>query len=55
MKCKKCQSRNLKVVTSGPHNKLVCEDCLAFVKFISKSDLKVFKQLQALKKPKDKK
>lgn len=52
MECKKCKSRNLKVIPSGPHNKLVCEDCLAFVKFISKKDLKVFKQLQALKNKK---
>ena len=46
MKCKKCQSENLQTISSGPHNKLVCKDCLAFVKFLSKSDMKVFKQLQ---------
>jgi len=30
MECIKCKSSNLKIVKSGPHNKLVCRDCLAF-------------------------
>ena len=51
MKCKKCKSENLQVVKSGPHNKLVCIDCLAFQKFLSASELKIFKELQATNKP----
>ncbi len=47
MKCKKCKSENLQVVKSGPHNKLICIDCLAFQKFLSASELKIFKELQA--------
>lgn len=46
MKCTKCGSTNLVLVTSGPHNKLVCGDCLAFQKFLSKADAKTFRQLQ---------
>jgi len=45
MKCPKCESENLKIVKSGPHNKLVCEDCLAFVKFLNKAEVKTFNQL----------
>lgn len=45
MKCKECESPNLQVVKSGPHNKLVCADCLAFQKFLSAKDLKTFNQL----------
>ena len=47
MKCKKCESPNLDIVESGPHNKLVCADCLAFQKFLSKQDAKTFRALQA--------
>lgn len=50
MKCKKCGSENLEVVTSGPHKKLVCVDCLAFQKFLSSSEVKTFEQLKRLKK-----
>jgi transcription initiation factor TFIIIB Brf1 subunit/transcription initiation factor TFIIB len=50
MKCKKCGSENLKVVKSGPHNKLVCADCLAYQKFLSASELKIFIELQAANK-----
>jgi len=50
MKCKKCNSENLTIVKSGPHQKLVCSDCLAFQKFLSQEDAKTFNQLQALKK-----
>jgi len=44
MKCKKCESENLKIIESGPHNKLVCGDCLAFQKFLSKKDAQIFEQ-----------
>ena len=47
MKCKKCQSEKLLIVRSGPHKKLVCKDCLGFIKFLSNADVKVFKQIQA--------
>lgn len=46
MKCKKCGSKELEIVQSGPHNKLVCQDCLAFQKFLSGSDLDVFLALK---------
>lgn len=45
MKCKKCSSENLQVVVSGPHNKLICADCFAFQKFLTKADAKTFEQL----------
>ena len=38
MNCKKCNSENLKLVKSGPHNKLMCADCNTFQKFLSKED-----------------
>jgi hypothetical protein len=50
MKCIKCGSENLQIVVSGPHQKLVCGDCLAFQKFLSKADAKTFLQLQQSKK-----
>ena len=50
MKCKKCESDNLQVVKSGPHDKLVCVDCFAFQKFLSASELKVFAELKAANK-----
>ena len=46
MKCKKCGSTNLDIVESGPHQKLVCCDCLAYQKFLSKAKAKTFKQLK---------
>lgn len=46
MKCKKCSSENLAIIQSGPHNKLVCRDCLVFQKFLSKKDAEVFIQLK---------
>jgi late competence protein required for DNA uptake (superfamily II DNA/RNA helicase) len=46
MKCKKCGSSNLQIVTVGPHKKLVCVDCLTYQKFLSKSQIKIFNQLQ---------
>ena len=51
MKCIKCGSINLDVVKSGPHNKLVCVDCLAFQKFLNEVDTRTFLALQA--KPKE--
>ena len=45
MKCTKCGGENLVLVVSGPHEKLVCGDCLAFQKFLSKEDAKTFKQI----------
>jgi len=50
MKCKKCFSPNLELVKSGPHNKLVCGDCLAFQKFLNAADAKTFLQIQAQSK-----
>jgi len=47
MLCRKCNSQNLAIVVSGPHQKLVCEDCLAFQKFLSKTDAETFLSLQA--------
>ena len=49
MECKKCGSKNLKVVDSGPHKKLVCADCLAFQTFLSKAEARTFEQLQKAK------
>jgi len=46
MKCKKCGSTNLDIVESGQHQKLVCCDCLAYQKFLNKSQTKTFKQLK---------
>jgi len=46
MKCIKCESKNLQIVVSGPHKKLVCTDCFAFQKFLSKTEVKTFEQLQ---------
>ena len=42
MNCKKCNSTNLKIVKSGPHNKLICNDCLSFQKFLNKTDTNNF-------------
>ena len=47
MKCPKCGSENLGLVKSGPHKKLVCKDCLTFVKFLNKSQAKNFVQLNS--------
>jgi len=47
MKCIKCGSYHLDIIKSGPHNKLVCVDCLAFQKFLSKSDTVNFIALQS--------
>ena len=49
MTCPKCKSKNLTVVTSGPHHKVVCADCLAFVKFMSKADYKTWVATQKVK------
>jgi len=47
MICKKCKSTNLQVIESGPHKKLTCADCFAFVKFLSKAEYKTFRSLNA--------
>lgn len=39
MNCKKCNSDNLSIVKSGPHNKLICSECNSFQKFLSKEDV----------------
>ena len=44
MKCKKCNSENLTLVLSGPHQKLVCADCLTFQKFLSVAEAKKIKE-----------
>lgn len=46
MKCKKCGSNNLEIIQSGPHNKLVCVECLQFQKFLNKAQGKTFNQLK---------
>ena len=46
MKCKKCNSLNLKIIKSGPHNKLVCEDCLTFQKFLNEQDKNIFNKIK---------
>jgi len=45
MKCLKCKSENLTVVKSGPHKKMICKDCLAFVKFLTGSEYKTWLQI----------
>ena len=43
MKCPKCGNQGnqaFALVESGPHKKLICTACLAFVKFLSKSEAK---------------
>ena len=45
MECLKCKSANLTVVKSGPHKKMVCKDCLAFVKFLTGSEYETWLQI----------
>jgi len=40
MICPKCGSKKIVVVESGPHRKMICEDCLGFIKFLSKAEYK---------------
>ena len=42
MNCKNCNSENLSIIKSGPHNKLICDDCLTFQKFLNKTDTNIF-------------
>lgn len=42
MKCKFCNSNNLKIIQRGIHLELVCNGCLKFQKFISKKEAKRF-------------
>ena len=46
LNCRNCDSLDLVVVKSGPHNKLICANCLSFQTFLSKSKLKTFIALQ---------
>ena len=46
MKCKKCGSSDLVVVDSGPHKKLICNECLGFQKFLPHGQAKGFEQIQ---------
>jgi len=47
MKCPKCGCKILEIVKSGPHSKLICTECLAFVKFLNKAQAESFRQLKA--------
>ena len=40
--CKKCESKNLDVILSGPHKKLICLECGSFQKFLGKSEYEAF-------------
>jgi late competence protein required for DNA uptake (superfamily II DNA/RNA helicase) len=39
MKCKKCGSNDLIIVPNGPHQELVCNQCLTHQKFLSKKEV----------------
>jgi len=45
MNCKYCESTNLKLIESGPHQKLVCGDCGKFQKFLNKKDTENFRRI----------
>lgn len=49
MNCPHCYSDNVTILESGPHKKLVCQDCYKFIKFLSNADYKVFLALQEKK------
>lgn len=49
MECPKCGSTNNELVESGPHSKLICGDCYAYIKFLGKKEAENFKLLQAKK------
>lgn len=49
MKCKKCGSENLTIVQVACHKKLVCADCLAYQKFLSKREAETFEQIRLAK------
>ena len=39
-KCFKCEKEvTVNVIKAGPHNKLVCSECKAYIKFISNDEL----------------
>lgn len=40
--CKKCNSVNLCVEVKGNHNGLYCSDCGAWIKWLSKDELRIF-------------
>ena len=50
MECKKCGSENLVIVKSGPHQKLVCGDCLAYQKFLSRGEATTWRKLEELER-----
>lgn len=45
--CNKCGSRKTAVMESGPHKKLVCNDCLTFIKFLTKAEYRNWLALNA--------
>lgn len=49
MRCNRCESDNVAVLESGPHKKLICQDCYSFIKFLSGAEYKIFLGLQAKK------
>ncbi len=49
--CKKCGSLDLVILTKGNRNKLVCNECLAYQKFLTKVDAKTFLELGGESRP----
>ena len=52
MRCNRCESNNVAVLESGPHKKLVCQDCYSFIKFLSAAEYKIYLSLKAKKEEK---
>jgi late competence protein required for DNA uptake (superfamily II DNA/RNA helicase) len=52
MRCNRCESDNVAVLESGPHKKLVCQDCYSFIKFLSAAEYKIFLAIKAKKEEK---
>jgi|WetSurSiteA1Bulk_404760.scaffolds.fasta_scaffold20083_3 hypothetical protein len=52
MQCNRCESKNVDVIESGPHKKLVCQDCYSFIKFLSAAEYKIFLSLKAKREEK---
>jgi len=46
--CNKCGSDNLKLVTKGPHESLVCGDCVAYQRHMKKSEADTFRKLRGI-------
>ena len=55
IKCKKveCGSEDLSVIPNGPHQELVCNDCLAHQQFLGKKELKRYIAIQAQHKDRE--